>query len=344
VQISPDKITAHLERAGLAPAYLIFGDEPLQALESADKVRAAARAAGVDERVLFEVDSGFDWQDIRAGLSEMSLFSTRRLIEIRMHARKPDKTAGALLVDLLERGDGMDTILVTAEKLDQNAQKAGWCRAIDKHGVVVQSRAIKPAQLENWIVQRARRAGLSVSAAAAELIALRAEGNLLAIAQEIDKLRLLVDGNEVDADTVLGAVVDNARYDVFGLIDVTLGGDTAKAIRMLRGLREEGVEPVFIGWAFNRELRKLVQMAAAVAVGKSVQSVLNEHNVWSTRTHMIRQTLERAPLDRLTQLFLDSIRLDRVIKGVRPGNPWDELELLCVRLASRWQFELTTIR
>jgi len=342
--VAPDKLAAHLERSGIAPAYLIFGDEPLQALESADLVRAAARDAGIDERLLFEVDSGFDWQDVLAGASEMSLFAPRRLIEIRLRGRKPDKKAGEALLQLLQRDDALDVVLVTADRLDQNAQKAKWCGAIDKIGVTVQARIVKPAQLEAWIVRRARTYGLRLSAPAAELIAIRAEGNLLAIAQELDKLRLLVGDGEVDVDTVLGAMVDNARYDVFGLIDVSLGGDPAKAIRMLRGLREEGTEAVVIGWALNRELRSLVRMAMGIAGGKPVQSVLNEHNVWSSRAALVRSALERAPLERLTRLLRDTIELDRVIKGAAPGNPWDELELLCFRLASRRGLEMSMVR
>ena len=333
--ISPEKLPADLERRGLAPGYLVFGDEPLQVMESVDAIRAAARAAGVSERLIFEVEAGFDWQQLLSGANELSLFAERRLIEIRLRGRKPDKTGGAILEDLLARDDVEDILLLSAEKIDRNAQKSKWFKTIDSAGVVVQARQIAARQLERWIQERARRYKLTLTAAAAELIAVRAEGNLLAAAQELDKLALLVDGGEVDADMVLGAMVDSARFDVFSLIDVTLAGDAAKAVRMLRGLREEGTEAVVIGWAVNRELRTLLNIAAAVAAGKPVAAVLNEHHVWSSRTGIVRRTLDRSPLQRLLRLFEDSIRLDRIIKGAALGDPWDELELLCLRLATR---------
>lgn len=333
--LSPEKLPAELERRGLAPGYLVFGDEPLQVMESVDAIRAAARAAGVAERLIFEVEAGFDWQQLLSGANELSLFAERRLIEIRLRGRKPDKTGGAILADLLARDDSQDILLLSAEKIDRNAQKSKWFKTIDSAGVVVQARQIVARQLDRWIQERARRYELNLSAAAAELIAVRAEGNLLAAAQELDKLALLVDGGEVSAEMVLGAMVDSARFDVFSLIDVTLGGDAAKAVRMLRGLREEGVEPVVIGWAVNRELRTLLNIAAAVAGGQPVASVLNEHNVWSSRSGLVRRALDRASLPRLRRLFEDSIRLDRIIKGAALGDPWNELELLCLRLATR---------
>ncbi|MGR9089719.1 MAG: DNA polymerase III subunit delta [Gammaproteobacteria bacterium] len=333
--ISPEKLPADLERRGLAPGYLVFGDEPLQVMESADAIRAAARAAGIGERLIFEVEAGFDWQQLLLGANELSLFAERRLIEIRLRGRKPDKAGGAILADLLARADVEDVLLLSAEKIDRNAQKSKWFKAIDSAGVVVQARQIAARQLDRWIQERARRYKLTLTAAAAELIAVRAEGNLLAAAQELDKLALLVDGGEVNAEMVLGAMVDSARFDVFSLIDVTLAGDAAKAVRMLRGLREEGTEAVVIGWAVNRELRTLLHIAAAVAAGKPVAAVLNEHNVWSSRTGIVRRALDRSPLPRLRRLFEDSIRLDRIIKGAALGDPWDELELLCLRLATR---------
>ncbi len=333
--IAPDSLGSHLDRQGLARAYLIFGEEPLQAIESADLVRAVARADGITERLLFEVEAGFDWLQLQSGANELSLFAERRLIEIRLGTRKPDKTASAILVDLLGRDDVPDIFLITADRLDRNAQKSKWFKAIDAAGVSVQARQVDASKLDRWIMRRAEQRGMNLSGAAAEVIAMRAEGNLLAAAQELDKLSLLVDRGEVDIDVVMAATVDSARFDVFGLIDVTLSGDGAKAVRMLRGLREEGTEAVVIGWALNRELRNLAYMAVDIATGKSVQSVLNAHNVWSSRANVVKRALEHASLGRMIRMFRNSIQLDRIIKGAALGNPWDELEMLCLELARK---------
>ena len=333
--LTPDNLGSHVDRQGLARAYLIFGDEPLQAIESADLVRDAARADGITERLLFEVEAGFDWRQLQSGANEMSLFAERRLIEIRLGTRKPDKTASAILADLLGRDDVPDIFLITADRLDRNAQKSKWFKTIEAAGVTVQARQVDPSKLDRWIMRRAGQRGMTLSVAAAEVIAMRAEGNLLAAAQELDKLSLLVDHGEIDVDVVLGAIVDSARFDVFSLVDVTLSGNGAKAVRMLRGLREEGTEAVVIGWALNRELRNLAYMAVDIATGKSVQSVLNAHNVWSSRANVVKRTLENASLGRMIRMFRNSIQLDWIIKGAALGNPWDELEMLCLELARK---------
>src|SRR3546814_5820412 len=93
------------------------------------------------------------------------------------------------------------------------------------------------------------------------------EGNLLAAAQEVEKLKLLAEGGQVTAETVQAAVADSARYDVFGLIDAALLGQPEHILRMLTGLRGEGVEAPVILWAVAREVRQLANIAQQYSQG-----------------------------------------------------------------------------
>ena len=95
--IRPDELERHLARQ-LAPVYLIGGEEPLFVRESEDAVRAAARAAGCNERVVLEVEAGFDWNRLSDAAANLSLFGDRRLIELRLPTGKPG-TAGAKAVE-----------------------------------------------------------------------------------------------------------------------------------------------------------------------------------------------------------------------------------------------------
>ena len=99
----------------------------------------------------------------------------------------------------------------------------------------------------------------TLDAEAAQLIADRVEGNLLAAKQELEKLSLLADGGTIGADLVLRSVGDSARYDVFQLAQAAAAGDAARAFHVLLGLKSEGVEPTLILWALLREVRGLWQ-------------------------------------------------------------------------------------
>ncbi|MEQ8659642.1 MAG: DNA polymerase III subunit delta, partial [Gammaproteobacteria bacterium] len=192
-----------------------------------------------------------------------------------------------------------------------------------------------PDQLPDWLARRAGRHRKRLSPGAAALIAERVEGNLLAAAQEVEKLCLLVDADTIEDTDVIHAVTDSARFDVYQLVDALTGGDLARGLRVLRGLREEGSEPPLVTWALGRELRQLAGMAAALAGGRRIDQVLDEHRVWSARKAIVRRVLERLDADTLLELLVCANAIDAAAKGARRGAPWDELELLALRLCGR---------
>ncbi len=333
MQIKPAKFGDHLTRGeGLAPCYLLWGPEPLQLQESADAVRAAARRGGIAERLVFEA-AAQDWSALRALTGNLSLFAERRLIEIRLGNKKPDKAGVECLLALLGDMTSPDVLLLTVENLDRHQQTSAWVKAFDTRGIVVACREPELPAFRDWLGERAQARGLNLTPAANEFLALRAEGNLLAAAQEIDKLVLLAVTPVVDVDQVLAAVSDSARYDTFQCVDAALAGSRARTVRMARGLREEGTEPIVIGWSLNRELRTLARIAAATACGTTLDNALAQQNVWASRQSLIRRALQRHTIAGLALMLEASIRLDQLIKGSGIGHAWDDLESLLLALA-----------
>ena len=69
MELKPEQLVSQLGAGSLSPAYLIAGSEPLRVLETADAVRAAARAQGIDEREVFEAEGTQrepDWAAMKA--------------------------------------------------------------------------------------------------------------------------------------------------------------------------------------------------------------------------------------------------------------------------------------
>jgi DNA polymerase-3 subunit delta len=331
----PDRLQSLLNAGDLKPAYLVFGDEPLQIMESLDAIRQALKAAGAAERIVMEVERGFDWDELSATLSGMSLFAEQRIIEVKLGDRKPDKKGSEKISEFLASPVGEDVLLISAAKLDRNVQKAKWFKAIEKHGAIIQAKQLAGRALESWIVSRAQTKNIQIERDVADLIATRAEGNMLAAAQALEKLSLGSGGDKIDSSAAMKAIADSARYDVFKLIDTIMSGQSLQSIRMLRGLRAEGTEPIIINWALNKELRTLFAMSAEIAKGIPSSKVVADAGIWRSRINGIENTLRRKTRDSLRALFLQSIRIDRMIKGSLAGDPWDEMELLCVELTRR---------
>ena len=94
MQLRVEQLPDEIERKGLSPVYLISGDEPLQLNEASDFIRCKAREQGVEERVVLDVATGFDWNKLIEENASMSLFASTRLIELRMGSSKPGREGG----------------------------------------------------------------------------------------------------------------------------------------------------------------------------------------------------------------------------------------------------------
>jgi DNA polymerase-3 subunit delta len=330
VKVSPERLGAEL-RKSLRSVYLVAGDEPLLKSEAADSIRLAAREAGYSERELHVAERGFDWDALLASSDTLSLFASRRLLEIRLSSAKPGEKGGLALARLAGAPPADTIVLIVAPKLDKTAGAAKWVKAIDAAGVIVQVWPVDAGKLAEWIRRRMAAAGLEADRDAACLLAERVEGNLLAAQQEIDKLRLLHGPGRVDLAAVRASVADSARYDVFQLVDAALGGDPGRALRILAGLRAEGVEVTLLSWALARELRSLESMAWQLARGRSRAAVTGP--VWQKRKPLVAAALGRLDLNDIGDLLLQLAELDQVIKGVRRGPTWDRLRAIVAAFA-----------
>jgi DNA polymerase-3 subunit delta len=311
----------------VAAIYLVSGDEPLTVGEAADAIRAAAKAAGYADRTVFHIDRTFAWDELRHASHALSLFAERRLLELRMPSGKPDKGA-QLLVEFAQHPAPDTVFVIITGKLDRKASDVPWVRAVEQHGFWVPIWPVDTAALPGWLRARAKRLHIDIEPAAAQLIVDRVEGNLLAANQELQKLSLLTQGEPIDAALVLRSVGDSARYDVFQLAEAAAAGDASRALKVLLGLKGEGVEPTLILWALVRELRGLWQTKERDRLRSGARG--GGWNQAATPAPRALSRLGKMPLDRL---LMQASHADRVIKGLAQGDAWSALTALTGALA-----------
>ncbi len=332
MRIYANQLPGHLRKA-LLPAYLVTGDETLLVMEATDAVRERARHEGFSERQVFEANGDSDWDALLTAGRSMSLFAQRQILEVRLRKDKTDDTAQRALLEYLRAPSPDHLLLISAPKLDKGVSKQKWFTTLIECGAVVSVTALKNQELPAWIQARARGAGLQLDAGAVALVAERNEGNLLAVAQEIDKLSLLLGAGPVGAQQVAQAVADGARYHVFEVVDACLQGDRRRVLRMFSGLQAEGVAPAQILWWLTKDLRVLAMMALAVSQGKPVEQAIADYHIWDTRKPLFRKALAPPLRQRWQQLLAGCADLDRRAKGFDTGNLWADLLDLGLRMA-----------
>ncbi|HEU4617632.1 MAG TPA: DNA polymerase III subunit delta [Gammaproteobacteria bacterium] len=334
MKIPPKQLKKHL-REGLLPVYLVAGDEPLLVGEALDEIRESARRAGFEDRELHVVDRGFRWDELEGGADNLSLFATRKIIELRLASPRPGDAGARTLARLAEREDRDRLLLIgVGARLDAAAAKSAWVKALDEAGALVEVWPVDRAELPAFLRARAAAYGLALENAAADALAERVEGNLLAGDQELRKLALTAS-REVDEATVLDSVASSARFDVFLLTDAVLGGEPARAFRVLAALREEGVQPVLVSWALARELSLLAKLKFALAGGEKIETAFARNGVWPRRRTLVGRALKRYEWPRLKGLLTQAAETDAIVKGAPGERPWDAVSRLVAAMLDR---------
>jgi DNA polymerase-3 subunit delta len=327
VKLYPDQLDTHL-KGRLAPVYILSGDEPLQLMEAADAIRQAAKAAGHTSREIFYADGNFDWSQLQEACDSFSLFGEPRILDLRLPG-KPDKAGAAALLRYAERPPHDAILLISLPKLTAADQKIQWFQALESTGAFIQVWPLDGEKLLRWLDRRLNGKGLLADQSGLRLIAARVEGNLLAAAQEIEKLHILYGHGRLTDEQIMKSVADHARYDVFDLADQVLRGQTGKACRVLMGLKAEGVAAPVVLWALTREIRLVNTLKNEVAGGASPESVFSKYKLWDNRKTALSQALQRLNRGHLQQALLLSGQADRIIKGMKAGDEWDALLAVC---------------
>lgn len=323
MQLKGEQLSAHLERE-LKPVYVVYGDEPLLVIEAADAIRAAARKQNFDEREVLTAIAGFDWNQLAMAAGNLSLFGGKKLLDLRIPTGKPGREGSAALQDYCSRCGPDTLLLVTLPALDWKEEKAAWVTALANAGVAIKLTAPALAELPAWIAGRLRRQGQSADNDALNFIAERVEGNLLAAQQEIRKLGLLYPEGKIGLAEVREAVLDVARFDLDGLREALLAGDTARLTRTLDGLKQEGEAPPLVLWAMTEEVRALTQIRAGMDEGQPADILMRDARVWGPRQNLMKRCLGRIASPQAREALAQAGRIDRMIKGLIVGDVWNE--------------------
>jgi DNA polymerase-3 subunit delta len=332
-QLRSDQLDAHLAR-GLASLYVVHGDEPLLSMEAADAIRAKARAEGYAEREVHLVERGYDWSRLAQSAAALSLFSSRKLIELRVPSGKPG-TDGAEAIAAYCATLQPDIVTVVAlPRLDRAGQNSAWFGALAGAGVVVNVFPVDRRTLPLWIGARLARQKQRASEDALAFVADCVEGNLLAAHQEIQKLGLLYPPGDLAFEQVRDAVLDVARFEVSQLSEAMLSGDRARLARVLDGLAGEGEAPPRVLWVMSDDVRAVTRVQRGLAEGRSPADLFRESRVWGeARQRLITAAARRMAREALDAALAHAAAVDRTIKGLAKGDPWDELLQLGLRFA-----------
>lgn len=332
MQLKADQLAGSLQR-GLAPIYLVGGEEPLLLLECCDQIRAAAKVRGFIERELLQVERDFDWSELRQAATP-SLFASQKIIDLRLRTGKPGLEGAKALTEWAEAPDPNILLLVSCEQWDANSRKSKWAASLEKAGQRIDIWPVSAQELPRWLEQRMRQHGMQPEPDALRILADRLEGNLLAARQEIDRLVLIRGAGIVTVDDVMKVVADSSRFDSFALAEHMLTGNLRDGLRVAAGLRRMDTPLPMLMGALLKEFKVLETYRLAMRGGENESMVFRRLNIWPNRQNTVRTAARRLDTLRLFNAFKLLSLIDRQSKGQAAGDPWRSIDTLLLQLAA----------
>ena len=313
-------------RKGVGSLYAIHGPEALLALEASDRIREAARKSGCTEREVFFAEPGVDWNRLFTAGANLSLFASKRLVEIRIPTGKPGAEGGKAITAYCNKLPDDAATLILLPELDWQSLKTAWFTAIENTAVVIEAKPVTRDELPEFLAERLSRQGQRASVETLEWLAERVEGNLLAAKQEVEKLGLLLPKGEIALEAIREAVTDVSRFERDALIDALHAGDAGRVARVVESLEAEGEPLPLLLWTLAEELRKVM----AILAGQRPRGWISPE-----RSEMLARTARRHDRASIDRELLRAHRIDRMIKGVETGDPWDSVVELALGIAGK---------
>jgi DNA polymerase III subunit delta len=338
MQLSQQQLPSHLNKT-LSNIYLLPCDETLLIQESKQDIEEKAHQTGYHEKEIFFVDNQLNISDLKISAETDSLFSEKRILDIRVQADKYPKAFQQWLLEYCDRPNSNILMIISSNKLTAAQKKARWHTAIEKTGVILKLWPVAEHELPRWIKNRLQQRKIQASSEAIRMLAYFTSGNLLATHQCINKLQLLYPSQAIGVEEVKFVIHDNAKFNIFDESQSILQGDLLKSQRVLNQLKFSGTEPTLILWSIAREARLLHEIIYLKDQKKPYQSLINSQ--WKSRQQLIKNAVSRLSLAQVEKALNCCEEIDRSIKGLSNQGVWQLLNKLVITLCQHHKAKQT---
>lgn len=184
---------------------------------------------------------------------------------------------------------------------------------------------LKTSQLSQWILQRVKDVGGSISPQAVNLLVRFVGNDLWIMASEVDKLALFTGGCRIEEADVRAVVSYAQEANIFAMIDAVLEFRVGAAQELLQQLLKQGMAPAQLLVMLSRQVRIIFQIKEMRERGESRADIQSKLGL--TSDFVLRKAWEQA--DRYSPARLREVyhRLLEADLSIKTGKLEGELAI-----------------
>ncbi len=307
MRLFPSQLSNHLSKQ-IACLYVLYGNESFLVEESATLIKAHIQQQGECELIKKE-----ETRDLAALLDQPSLFSSQKIIELKIP--KPTAALMAEVAELLEKPYSGCFVIIESGLITKQQQQAKWFKALEQKGIIIAHWPLQGMQYAQWLDERARRNNLNMSPEIRQRLIAFTEGNCLAGAQEIDRLRLLSEDQTY--------IVAQNHYEVSELCEAALLKQPERVVKIVSYLKNSKEALQLVVWTLGQTLRALNHCASQPRERHS--TTLIQSGIRPQLHALYSRAVQESPASRWLVLITTLSWIDKQLKSGNEQSAWQKL-------------------
>lgn len=314
-------------------------------LYGADTFRSKEKLKILKERFIQEVDkSGLNLADIEAikmsiadfnkTVASRSFLAKKRMVVIR-HIFKTAKSFQTEVLELLKKGKYResrdDNVLIFWD--EEPDKRVALFKYLSGSKFKEEFNILANNDLVKWIEKRVELKGGKISHGDANFLASKSDGDLWALAGEIDKLVAAGKGAIGRAEIEESSLV-KIDDNIFNLTDAIANQDRARALKLLDEQIESGVNEIYLLSMIVRSFRILTQIKSALEGGGQggQRAIAGELGLHPFVVQKAMPQARKYEMDELKRIYAKLLEIDIRLK-TSDANPKTLLEMFVVEIS-----------
>ena len=329
VKFAPTNILTELKE-NKKNCLVIVGKEPIQIGTIKDDINQSCQKNSID-KILIKVENGIDLNQLDHTFNNQSLFSSQIIYEFEVSDGIIKKEIKESILKKI--GEHTDSYFIFYFKKDfKEFKKQNWYEILKHLSQIIIAEEPNTEQITQAIKDRAHFRQVKLTDEAKKLLTNYSMGNLMQAENDIKKLKLIYDKQEVDEPMLLSLITNGSKYDGFNFIEHCINGDMKKTNEAARYLREEGVQPLMINglfaWFFKAVSR--IKLSSNQSINTNV---LMKLRIFGTSQNLASQTIRSLTTKQVVACLNKIQEIDQIGKGIKMGDPWLEINRFSMGIA-----------
>ena len=289
---------------------LLWGEDAFLLRETALQLLGDLRAT--------EVDAG-EWHGGELqDLATPSLFGEPRALLVT-DCRSLPKDAIGELAAYASAPDPNAPLVLACTTAERGKPPAALVKIVEPVGQVRQVQ-IQRKELEPWLVQRAKTAGLDLTPPAARTLVEVLGEDIGQLAAALEQLQGAFQGQQVTPKQIHQQFRGLGEQKSWDLCDRAFGKDLPGAIRSLRSIEEGGDDALMVLGAIAARLRDLMRVRALPDRLPPAQLAKEAGLRFEWQARRYQQQARNFSLEQLVAIHLQVAETDRALKSGAPGD------------------------